>query len=371
LACGAPIRASDLFADAADPARALGDLAWQWRAAVPEELWIDAIGSVAVRREWTADDRRDLVLTVSDNDDTENVEPFWAHNFDPSWEFRTADPGSSFSNYFQLGPGLKSAHLCGTTAEDSLRHTLDPLLRALPDTVTTFVIHGRDDTESVAHGLIQLVLALRMHDDPERLLAIYERLARAVAATWNPPGVPDRSVGQVTTILLRTLTIDAHRLGSADLLHLVRTIHSSPAYQPGEHLLLALDCLLADPTPLVDERDLFIDELLHDLPPWIADLQPQNCLRLLLTLSPHLVSRRETSPGSDRRAARQQPIPRPSPKRVRPGLAAGTRSQPRRLPGPDRCLAPDPCATTYVAADYGRAEDRTAPTAEVTGRPRT
>jgi hypothetical protein len=70
-----------------------------------------------------------------------------------------------------------------------------------------------------------------------------------------------------------------------EVLRLVRTVRSSSAFDNASHLLPAVECLLADTVPFVDDRDLLIDELLFDAPAVISDLSPEGCLRLLTALS--------------------------------------------------------------------------------------
>ncbi|GAA3340580.1 hypothetical protein GCM10020358_28740 [Amorphoplanes nipponensis] len=105
------------------------------------------------------------------------------------------------------------------------------------------------------------------------------------AAAWGPAGARTGSPGPAIRLVLRSLATDAHRLPSADVLRLVRLIRASSRFDDAEHLPAAVECLLADPTPFADERDLLSGELLADAAPVIRGLSPQGCLSLLTALA--------------------------------------------------------------------------------------
>jgi hypothetical protein len=261
-------------------------MALQWRAAVPSGMWLEALDSIAVTRTWTDDGRRELILQASEDNSVDRIDPFWSHGFGPDWDFRHANPGSSFSDYFPLGPALKSMQLSNALSDDALRHALEPLLNRLPEAVVSFMLHGPDDTESVAHSLIHLWLASAMSDQPQHLLQAYERAVTTVTSgVWGPSGDTNGPNGPAIAMILRWLASDANRLPSAEVLRLVRTIRSSPAFDNPSHLLPTVECLLADTVPFVDDRDLLIDEVLFDATAFISSLSPEGCLRLLTALS--------------------------------------------------------------------------------------
>jgi hypothetical protein len=286
LACGEPVRASELYQHAHDPAGWLRDTALQWRAAVPSGMWLDAMDTMVITRTRAADGRRDLVLEASAENHVEDVDPFWSHDFGPEWDLRDADPGSGFSNYFPLGPVLKSMQLSNALSDDTFRHILDPLINRLPETVVTFALHGPDDTESIAHSLVHLWLTSALDEPPEQLLTAYVRAVTAVASrAWGPPGSSIPSAGPAIGIVLHLLHADANRLPSADVQQLVETIWGGEHFDDRSHLLPAVEVLLADTAPAVTHQSFLIDRMLFELTSLIADLSAERCLRLLTALS--------------------------------------------------------------------------------------
>lgn len=286
LACGGQLRASQLFAHAKNPASWLGGMALQWRSAVPEDMWLAAMDSLSVTRAWAGDGRRDLILETTDRNQVDAVEPFWSHGLGPDWTFRQAEPGSGFSNYFPLGPALKSMHLSNSLGEDALRHAVEPLVGRLPETTVSFVLHGPEDTESIAHSLTELWLTSALDDEPERLLSAYDRAVAAVAyGAWGRAGSPNTSAGPAINLILRSLTADANRLPAVDLRRLVDTIRSSDRFDASMHLLPTLECVLTDRSPTDPGRELLISELLADAEELIGELSPEHCLSLLIALS--------------------------------------------------------------------------------------
>jgi hypothetical protein len=286
LACGGTVRASELFRRAKDPADWLRDSALQWRAAVPASMFLDALEPLAVTRGWAADGRRDLILEHSPGAGVDDVDPFWSHGFAPDWDFRDSPPGSGFSEYFPLGPALTSMQLSNALSEDALRHALEPMLHRLPEAVETFTLHGRDDTESVAHALVHMWLASALGDEPARLLSAYDRAAVAlVGKGWGLTDTANSSPGHAIRMVLRSLGADAHRLPSADVVRLALELRSSEWFDYAVHLLPLVECLLADPAPLDDQREALIAGMLLDLGAQVDEMAPEDCLSLLVALS--------------------------------------------------------------------------------------
>ncbi|MGW4947995.1 NACHT domain-containing protein [Actinoplanes sp. NPDC004185] len=285
LACGGSLRASELFRAAKDPAGWLRDTALQWRAAVPGSMFLDAREPLAVTRGWAADGRRDLILEHAPGAGVDPVDPFWSHGFGPDWDFRDSDPGSGFSDYFPLGPALTSMQLSSALSDDTLRHALEPLIDRLPEAVTTFSLHGRDDAESFARMLVRLWVASALGDEPDRLLTAYDRVVFALAgAAWGPADAPADAPGLAVRMVLRCLAADADRLPYADVVRLARQIRSSRWYDHTAHLLVLLECLPADPEPLTGERQDPILDVVTGAMALVGQMSPEDCLRLLIAL---------------------------------------------------------------------------------------
>lgn len=203
LACGQPLRASELYQYAKDPAGWLRDMALQWRAAVPGGMFLDALEDLAITRTWTPDGRRDLRLERSDAVVTGTVDPLWSHSFGPSWKLGAEVSVTAVSQHFPIHTALKSMHLSGAFSDDALRHALDPLLSWSPELMINFVRHGSGEYESVAHSLISLWLASARRAEPAELLLAYERALQCAVTA----GALD-----VAGLVLNTLDKDMARL---------------------------------------------------------------------------------------------------------------------------------------------------------------
>jgi hypothetical protein len=332
LACGGTVRASELFRHARDPAHWLRDTALQWRAAVPGEMFLDALEPLAVTRAWAADGRRDLILEHSPGAGVDHVDPFWSHGFGPEWDFRDSDPGSGFSDHFALGPALTSMQLSSALSDDTLRHALEPLLDRLPTAVMTFALHGRDDAESFARMLVRLWVASALGDEPAGLLPAYDRVVFALAgAAWGPADTPAGAPGLAVRMVLRCLATDAHRLPSADVVRLASQIRSSEWFDPTAHLLPLVECLLADPPPIVGERQGLIIDVLAETTALVGEMSPEDCLCLLIALGrAHYPVSSGTMAAIDERLAAPD---FPDRMRAAPDLVARLREARGRLPG--------------------------------------
>jgi len=252
LACGEPLRASELFVWAADPAAWLRNAALQWRAAVPSGMWLEAMATVAVHRSW-AGTRRDMELVASADTVVEEVEPLWANEVGPGSE---PEVGSRIDGYFRLGAALTSMHLSNNLSDDALRHTLQPVLTRMPDTVRTFVVQGPGDAESVGHSLLGLWLTSALDEDG--LHAAYARAARALSLYESQTAV---------TLFLETLLRDVPRLPATDVLDWLVAITAAGVWDAAISVR-TLECLAAmnAPTPAgVPDVVAFIVERLRTL----------------------------------------------------------------------------------------------------------
>ncbi|NMO56212.1 hypothetical protein HH310_34175 [Actinoplanes sp. TBRC 11911] len=256
LACGSPVRASELFRYAKDPAGWLRNMALQWRAAVPSGMWLDAVRAMTITRTRTADDRRDIELALAFSATPEPVDPLWSHHSSPERDFREMD---SFGGYFGLEDTLKSIHLTGALSDDVLRHVVQPLIEAVPYAVTGFARHGPGDAESIAASLVRLWVTSGLGEGD--LLAAYQRVVSAVTGpAWGPPGPDNTSVVPVVRMVLRSLTADAGRLPVVDVARFVdRLCGRLPSFGP-EDQLAALECVAAT-TARSFEGDQVVDSL--------------------------------------------------------------------------------------------------------------
>jgi hypothetical protein len=203
LAVGEPLRATELFRYAKDPAAWLRAAAQMWRSAVPGSMWLDAVATFTVRRTWTGG-RRDIALIPGPDRAPEPVDLLWSHGMPD------AEVGRGFRAHSQMGAALQSMHLSDNVSDDLLRHAVQPLLDRMPDTLRGFNVHGPGDTESVAHGLLSLWLTSLLDDDPAAMTRAYDRVVAALCA--GEPGDP-----AVVRLVLRSLGRDSPWLPAADV----------------------------------------------------------------------------------------------------------------------------------------------------------
>ncbi|BAL91083.1 hypothetical protein AMIS_58630 [Actinoplanes missouriensis 431] len=169
LAAGHEVRASELFRYAKRPATWLRDTALQWRAAVPANMFLEAMKSVGVIRTWTGDGRRDLVLTGTPHEVAPPVEILWSQDYG-----MVRDSGVTRHD-LPLKDALTSMDLSGALSDDLLRHALQPLLDRMPEAVEWVVTDAEGRSVSMAHLLIEVLLASAMEKDPDALRSIRER----------------------------------------------------------------------------------------------------------------------------------------------------------------------------------------------------
>ncbi|OJF13597.1 NACHT domain-containing protein [Couchioplanes caeruleus] len=252
LACGEPLRASELFLHSPDPAAWLRGTALQWEAAVPSGIWNDLVATLTVIRTWDGD-RRDLVL-----------DPTVQRRF-PSVDLRWSTAGPTYGTPGTWGtvPYDRVAnrlHLTADTAADLVRWAAEPLARWMPDAVTTVVAMGDDDAESVAHALVRVWVGAA-GADAATLATGYARAVDALLGGGPEQAASQLHFGRAARLLLGMLTRDAARLPVADVLRWLRAYVRSSYFR--RMVPEILECLAAARIPhgegvpeLVDEMNL-------------------------------------------------------------------------------------------------------------------
>jgi len=244
LACGGPLRASELFVRAADPAAWLRNTALQWRAAVPSGMWLEAMETMSVTRIWTGA-TRDMQLVASARTRVEEVDPLWTHSVQPG---HAVEVGSRIGTYFSLGAALSATHLSGSLSDDMLRHTVQPMLKRLPEAVRTFVLQDPENAESIGHSLLNVWLTSALDQDelprtyaPESLRDAYARAARGLSGYESLTAA---------ALFLEMLARDVHRLPATDVLDWLDEVTSDDDWDPVTNVRI-LECLaaMADPRP--------------------------------------------------------------------------------------------------------------------------
>ncbi|MFG1604212.1 NACHT domain-containing protein [Actinoplanes sp. NPDC049265] len=247
LACGEPVRASEVWTLAQEPARWLQGLSLGWQAAVPPSSWFEVTAHLDVRRTYAPDGRNDIVLGRYTGEPVEKVDPLWSFRTDGSAPFETA---------YEMDEALRSMHLSNHLSEDVFRHAVEPLLDHMPRAVTHFFAHGPGDAESVAHSLLSLLMVSAADEEPG-LPRAYDR---AVAVLTQFVALVEDPTNEVI-LLLRTMRQDAGRLGPARVAHYCRRIAET-----GIHSLTVVrairKCLTAGDVP-ADEADRIEETLVQ------------------------------------------------------------------------------------------------------------
>ncbi|MGQ5263306.1 NACHT domain-containing protein [Micromonospora sp. ZYX-F-536] len=209
LACGGELRASELFIRTDDPAAWLRNSALQWKAAVPAEMWMDAMEVLRVSRGWH-DGRRDVVLEYTRDWTADIPDPT-----DIYWTNRLA-PGESrdeiFRAAFEVPPALRSMQLSNDVSDDMLLHALEPLIRRMPAALTQVGERERGGHLSVAQALIRMWLAVSLETPTEELVTACGDASSAVGelASLDQRNTP--AVRAATELVLSTMRTSAHRL---------------------------------------------------------------------------------------------------------------------------------------------------------------
>ncbi|MFE0192953.1 NACHT domain-containing protein [Streptomyces sp. NPDC058989] len=166
--------ASTLFPASDDPVGAWHRHCLLWRSAMDESQWTDFAVSLDVHHYWD-DGGRDLSVSLRPHA-ARTPEPL-----DMNWLFRypQAHGGAGWSRSYWEDLWLKMA-LSGGTNDSVLRHSLDPVFRWLGQAVTVFTPVEGAPASSLAHDLLELLLADREAVTDEQLGDLHMRALRGV-----------------------------------------------------------------------------------------------------------------------------------------------------------------------------------------------
>jgi len=227
LACGGELRASELFTRTGDPATWLRNSALQWQAAIPGDMWMDAMEAIKVTRGWR-DGRRDIVLEHAREWTSELPDPtdvYWINGRRPG-----GNRSQAFGANFEMSPALRSMHLSNHLSDDALLHALEPLIHRMPEALTQFVPQDDGSHRSVAHILIRMWLAVPRSLSPEELVAFYQEASHASADLSR--GKASTASGDVTELLLGTMRADAYRLPARAVYEIVLDLFDGAVVTP-------------------------------------------------------------------------------------------------------------------------------------------
>jgi hypothetical protein len=225
LACGMPLRASELWQYAADPSYWMRITARLWTAAVPSSMWLDSLSPITVSRAWSPDRRRDIVLSAADRPPSSRVDLLWSFGVHPD---TSPDPSlSGFNDDTSFDIALRAMSLDGYLSTDLLRHALEPLIDTMPSALTEVVVHGPGDASSIARSLLDVWLAGLSSDD-SRLATAYARAIEAVSASRAP--------ASAAAVVRASLRRDAARLpsGLVESWRIALAVDESPLMVAGE-----------------------------------------------------------------------------------------------------------------------------------------
>ncbi|MFF5081723.1 NACHT domain-containing protein [Actinoplanes sp. NPDC000266] len=211
LACGGPLRASDLFDRTTTPAAWLRNSALQWQAAVPGGMWMDVMEVLEVTRDWH-NGRRDIVLELAPEWTRDNPGPpdvYWMNGLD------AVQSDMPFTAGVELRPALRSMLLANHLSDDVMVHALGPLIEGMPETLTQFIAPEEGSHTSVAHALVRMWLAASQNHREKDLVAIYSDASWAAVLTGST---------QVADLVLGSMRADAYRLPPRDVCVIVNEL---------------------------------------------------------------------------------------------------------------------------------------------------
>ncbi|MFC7529231.1 NACHT domain-containing protein [Actinoplanes sp. GCM10030250] len=266
LACRGPLRASDLFTQTDDPAYWMRGAALQWRAAVPSEMYMDAMEILTVTRD-RHNGRRDIVVEYSDwtgalpgPSDADWIIPIEADQRD-----QEVVAGFSFPS------AIRSMYLSNNLSDNVLLHAVEPLIHHLPEALTHFTPDDNGRHESAARSLLRLWLAVARNAAPEDLLAAFEDAANsATYDAWQNREIRTASEG-TTELVLSTVRAEAHRLPAHEVCGIVHMLIDE-AVVSVRAAGFAVECLVASGavgTPRDGDHfygDSLVSQLIRDHP---------------------------------------------------------------------------------------------------------
>jgi hypothetical protein len=199
-----------LYPDGGDFILAWRQTASAWQGALPHTSWWGLCLSLATTATWTGT-RGDLLLRLAPGE-AEPPDPFWMYRMHPGHPDRDL---LSWQHTRWDGQGRQSAVIRDRVYEISV-HAVQPLLDVLGPATTTFVCHSRDEAESIAHAVMNLLFKTGPEASDEAVTALAGRAVHAVVDAWAPTEsreYRDRSI----RIVRERLQIIGHRIAAPEL----------------------------------------------------------------------------------------------------------------------------------------------------------
>ena len=238
------VTASELFPGSEDPGRTWNRRVLLWRSALSEPGWTDLAMAMSVRHIWN-DMTRDLQIRLSADppDPPEPVDGYWLYRYPPGHEYR-----GQFSWYRSYWRQVHhKMDIAAGTNDSVIRHALEPVLRWLGPSVTSFSGVGDGAATSAAHDLLNLWLSSNFAEQGS-LEHAYKRLD-----VWTR-GIPPwdaETLYRVRTIVLGCLSTDAARLPASMVVRILKSVlpevpvGALAADLPEQHGHLILESALA------------------------------------------------------------------------------------------------------------------------------
>ncbi|MFF7475778.1 NACHT domain-containing protein [Streptomyces sp. NPDC008092] len=174
---------AELFPDSADPVSAWHRHCLLWRSAMYEGQWTDFSLSLSVHPYWDRDGRALDVVLRTDEEGAGPPEPL-----DMNWLYRYprghGGPGWSRSYWDDVWHKMS---LSAGTNDSVIRHAMDPVFEWLGPAVTTFVAVEGAAASSLAHDLLELLLADREGPADSRVAALHERAVSGIRLLLDAP----------------------------------------------------------------------------------------------------------------------------------------------------------------------------------------
>ncbi len=218
------VTASRLFPSSDDPPGAWHRNALLWRAALTEAVWTDLASAFTVRH-CRDGDRRDLRIELAADPPVrrEPVDPYWLYMTPAGL---SDDEPARWSRPYWDQIAHKMDVSCGTN-DSVILHAVEPLLRQLGPTITTFMRAG-GRSSSAAHDLLTLWLnSLDSTADPN------PGYRRCVVYLDHQPNWDASTQRRVRILILGCLRSDAARLPASDLASYLGTADRTAGDDPG------------------------------------------------------------------------------------------------------------------------------------------
>ncbi|WP_432072779.1 NACHT domain-containing protein [Streptomyces wuyuanensis] len=165
---------AELFPDSRDTVNAWHRHCLLWRSAMDESQWTDFALTLDVHHYWDGDGRAlDIALRSDSGGPPEPLDMTWLYRYRAGHDV----PAWSRSYWDDMWHKMS---ISGGTNDSVVRHAMDPVFHWLGPAVATFTTVPGTPATSLAHDLLELLLADRDEVADSRLGDLYERALRGI-----------------------------------------------------------------------------------------------------------------------------------------------------------------------------------------------